>query len=143
SPVLRSGLLHRRPHGVMMNQSLRDYDLNIPDAFWSVIADARQDVHALNALLRKEDMDREKLATFHDYYKLAVEELIPYCREGSRGWDEGDIENAASWVVAHGREHYLAVWHNLNLLPNPYTIRPMSYLSTIEQVFYDRFGEWR
>ncbi len=39
-----------------MNQSARDYDLDIPDVFWAIIADAQRDVDTPGAVLRKVGM---------------------------------------------------------------------------------------
>ena len=121
-----------------MNHPPRDFDIEVSDRFWSVIDQAQQDKHRMMALL--EEMSQEDLADFYSDYDELHRELIPYRQDNIRGYTEDDLNAAASWVLAQGKDQYLSVWHNLDLIPDPKCIPFIDYGELAAELYKRRYG---
>lgn len=113
---------------------------SIPDEFWEIIADARQDPARLRARLRQ--MSRDELIRFawtheglanelrHDIYRDFVDPEYD-------GAD--DLYQLANWVVAQGRDLYGEVWSNPEKIP-PSADDP-DLIHEVYEEFRERYGD--
>ena len=91
---------------------------SIPEEFWQIIEDARQDRARLRARLKQ--MSREELINFAWTYEGLANELR---HDIYRDFldpdmnDEDDLAHIAYWVVAQGRELYGEVWSDPEKIP--------------------------
>lgn len=90
---------------------------SIPEEFWRIIEDARQDPDRLRERLR--GMNREELIDFAWTYEGLANELRSdiYLDFVEPDTSEDGLAELANWVVAQGRELYEEVWKDPEQLP--------------------------
>jgi hypothetical protein len=90
---------------------------SVPDKFWKIIEEARQDPNRFRQMLKK--MSREEITHFCWTY----EELANQLREDyyydyvDPDLSEDGLAELASWVVAQGKDYYLKVWEDPEQIP--------------------------
>jgi hypothetical protein len=102
---------------------------DVPDWFWTLISDSKQQSELLEAALSTRTLDEIK--TFYESYWDLIRELISSREAHSLGYDEEDVLVSSAWVVNHGKEMYDAVYKNPRLFPNPHTVINLKWLTLI------------
>jgi hypothetical protein len=117
----------------------REFNLRLSNWFWPLIAEARQDPARMRTLLAR--MTTKEIHNFYRDYEEAAHELYPGHSIPERGFDEEEVYVASCWVVAQGREKYLQVWENPELLPHPNEIDCLLYGGIAASLWEERTGE--
>lgn len=120
-----------------MIDSRRSFVDSVSDWFWDVVREAKQDSDRLRVILEKRSA--KEIETFYQDYWTVMYELHPSHYDAERDFDEDGILLSSAWVVAHGKDHYEAVFQNPMLLPNPNTIVHLRWLDLAAEVCYERY----
>jgi hypothetical protein len=89
----------------------------VPDEFWKIIEDARQDPNRFRETLK--NINREQMNCFYWTY----EELANYLRTDRHlpyvvpGLSEDGLAELANWVVAQGKTYYRKILDHPELIP--------------------------
>lgn len=90
---------------------------SIPEEFWRIVEDARQDPDRLRERLKK--MSRDELINFAWTYEALANELRTdiYWDFVEPDTSEDSLAELANWIVAQGRELYEEVWKDPAEMP--------------------------
>ena len=89
-----------------------------------------------------ENLSQQQMERLYYDYRMATAELYPDYVDEERGLRDEDINVASSWVVAQGKDKYLAVWDNPSLLPDPDTVPEIDYSGDVALAYHQRYGKW-
>ncbi|MFG2044596.1 DUF4240 domain-containing protein [Dactylosporangium sp. NPDC048998] len=117
----------------------------MPDRFWSVLESHARNQDSLVSWLRRASAD--EIVAYQLAYEQAAEEIADY-------WDgpvvdgvpysEDDTEDLCKWVVAQGREAWVAACSDLGEAVRRYTARDVNDAWTpgepAYEIFFERFG---
>jgi hypothetical protein len=123
-----------------MKDKYRPFDPVTSDWFWPLVEKARQDPEKMREFLEK--LPQNQLKEFFGNFEEAMRELVFDPTNFEKEWGEDGVAKAQAWVVAHGKEHYLAVWNNPNLLPNPDTVKYLIFSQIAADIHSQKYGEW-
>ena len=107
----------------------------IPERFWKILQDAKQDPRGLDGVL--ENLDRTTIEKLAWNYEAAVTALksIPPAKEDL---SEDVLDELCNWIVAQGKDYFMEVWDSPELAIDE-KLDP-GILSAILQHYEDRFG---
>jgi hypothetical protein len=116
----------------------------VPEWFWNVIEQGRQNEDLLSSVLRK--LSRADLWRF-DREFTDLSSLFSHRPFIPAGFVDGTpdyLQSMGAWVVSQGREFFLRVWEHpdtfLNILEDDYVPEGSSYEGVAFRVWYERFG---
>jgi uncharacterized protein DUF4240 len=95
----------------------KSFPETIPDGFWKIIEDARQDPTRFREMLKK--MNRGALTRLYWTYEELANRLRTedYSSYADPDLSEDGLAELANWVVAQGREYYTRIFHHPELIP--------------------------
>lgn len=88
----------------------------VPDEFWKVIEEAKQDPERLLAILKR--MNRGAIIRFIWNYEEASAHLRAE-PHGMNGLSEDSIDELCDWIVAQGKDYYRHIWDHPESIPGP------------------------
>lgn len=114
---------------------------SIPEEFWRVVEEARQDPDRMRELLK--GMSRKKLKHFAWTFEALATELReePFTKHTAPELSEDGIFEVAHWVVAQGKDFYEKVWEDPSKMPRTKKRDP-GLLGAIEKTYKERFGDF-
>lgn len=113
---------------------------SIPEEFWRIVEEARQDPARMRELLK--DMGREDLKHFAWTFEALANELREgiYTQYTAPELSEDGIFEVAHWVLAQGKDFYEKVWEDPSQMPSTKKRDP-GLLGAIENTYRRRFGD--
>jgi hypothetical protein len=112
---------------------------SVPDKFWNVIEEARQDPDRFREMLKK--MSREEITHFYWTYEELANQLRAdyYYDYVDPDLSEDGLAELANWVVAQGKNYYRKVWEDPEQIPPRED--DVGLLSEAVEEYEQRFGD--